>query len=210
MQANIVSIASGEKITYNIKGHSFQSSYKKDSFYNFIDVDQYGILNDTQSDKLHHGGLDKSIHIGSSLHFDKLHDIDKLAFGCNIFIDTYSEKDICIGDIYSIGDIQFEVSQPRQPCWKISALFGKKVSRYIVQNYATGWYVRVLAQGILDINDDMILEKRVSDISIKELSEFLINPPQDAKLINKILNTKALAQSYKNDLTKQIDKQKDN
>jgi MOSC domain-containing protein YiiM len=121
-------------------------------------------------------------------------------------IDRYDESDINIGDIYSIGDILVEVSQPRQPCWKIGAIFSKEISRYIVKNKATGWYVRVLQGGILDINDTMKLETRVTNITIKELTIYLKNPPTNQNLIDEILNIKPLATSYKKDFQKVLNR----
>lgn len=207
MQANIISIALGKAQTYKKGNEEFQSAYKKDQFFNFVEVDELGLDGDKQVDKRYHGGEDKAIHIGSMLHFEKFkkqndEELDKLAFGCNIFIDSYDESDIYVGDIYTIGDIEIQVTQPRQPCWKIGALFGKTASRYIVKNYATGWYVKVLSGGTLDINDPMILKERLSDVSIKDMARYLHIPPTDDKLVDKILSFNFVAKAYKDDLIK--------
>ena len=206
MQITIHTIATGKSKEFSISEKTFHSAYKKDIFHSSILVNLLGLLEDNQVDKRYHGGVDKAIHIGSSKHFEifeKLNNkkLDPLAIGCNIFINDYDESEICVGDIYSIGDILIEVSQPRQPCWKIGALFGKEVSRYISKQHATGWYARVLKEGNLNVNDKMVLEQRVSIITIKELSIYLNTPPKDdKKLIDTILSTKSLAQSYKDDL----------
>jgi len=205
MKTTIKSIATGTAQTYQIGEKTFQSAYKKDNYTNDCTVNILGIEEDFQVDKRFHGGRDKAIHIGSSKHFDsfkKLYDttLHPLAIGCNIFINDYDESDVCVGDIYSIGELIVEVTQPRQPCWKIGALFDKETSRYISQKYATGWYVRILKTGKLKKDSPFKLEKRVSNITIKELSIYLKMPPvEDEKLIKEILNTKALAKSYKDD-----------
>lgn len=211
MEANIISIAAGKTRTYSKGGEEFQSAYKKDLFFNFIDVTDLGITEDEQLDKRFHGGVDKALHIGSSIHFEKfrtLHDkeMDTLGIGCNIIIDTIDEKDICIGDIYTIGDVEIEVSQPRQPCWKIGALFGKDISRYIIKSRATGWYARILMEGTLDKNDKMVLKKRVSDITIDDLNRYLHNPPADKKFIQTLLELPFLAKAYKDDLKNAVNK----
>jgi len=203
MEANIQSIALGKSKVYGECGNKFDSAYKKDQFFNFVEVDELGIVGDIQVDTRFHGGVDKAIHIGSTKHFDNF-EMNKLAIGCNILIDTLDENDINVGDIYSIGDIKVEVTQPRQPCWKIGALFGKETSRYIVKNYATGWYVRVLEGGTIDINDPFVLEKRVSDLSIKQLSTYLHIPPTDQEIIDKVLSCEPLAQSYKDDFSSKL------
>jgi len=212
MESNLISIASGTSKSYAVEDNSFLSAYKKDNYYNFIEVDELGILGDKQVDKRYHGGIDKAIHIGSYKHFKNYQSqhnqkLDKLAIGCNIIVDNFTEADICIGDIYSIGDIEIEVSQPRQPCWKIGAIFNKEISRFIIKQSATGWYVRVLNGGTIDINDTMILKKRISDITMKELSWYLHEVPSDENLILKILSIEPLAQSYKDDLQRAFEKQ---
>ena len=101
--------------------------------------------------------------------------------------------------------MEIEVTQPRQPCWKIGALFGKDVNRYILKQSATGWYVRVLHEGIIDCKDEMILKKRISDITIKELSLYLNNPPKyNEKLVVAILSNPVIAMSYKDDFRKAL------
>ncbi len=211
MSVNLCSIAIGEKKVYTKNDSFFYSSYKKDIFSSKIEVCENGILGDTQSDRKFHGGNDKAIHIACNRHFaifENMYNMkaDKLSFGCNILVDELDESDVYIGDIYSIGKIQIEVSQPRQACWKIAAIFDKHISRYILKNQATGWYVRVLNDGIINIEDKMILKKRVSNISIKYLTKYLFSPPNEKELISEILNTKALSQSYKDDLLKSCEK----
>jgi len=208
MTTTIKSIASGLAQQYDIKDNIFISAYKKDKFINSCHVSRLGLENDFQVDKRFHGGLDKAIHIGSYKHFETFKnshnmELDSLSIGCNIIINNYDESDIYIGDIYTIGEVKFEVTQPRQPCWKIGALFGKEVSRFIIKQSATGWYARILKEGIINIKNKMELEKRVSSITIKQLSNYLDTPPLENKeLIEEILNTPALAQSYKDDFQK--------
>jgi MOSC domain-containing protein YiiM len=204
MKTNITQIAIGKSKEYGEKDNTFLSSYKKDEYYQFCEVDEYGLQGDTQTDKRYHGGIDKAIHFGSNLHFDR-HPLEPLAIGCNILINNFDESDICVGDIYSLGDVQVQVSQPRQPCWKIGALFGKETSRYIAKNNAGGWYVRVLQEGILELNDEMVLEKRLSSITIKELSYYLHILPEQ-KIIDEILSLDFVAQSYKDDLQRLVSK----
>jgi len=198
MSYKLHSIAIGQPQSYGEGDNSFISSYKKNQFFQYIYITDLGLEGDTQSDKRYHGGIDKAIHFGSSIHFEKF-PMDRLAIGCNILVDGLDENNVCVGDIYTIGDIKVEVTQPRQPCWKIGALFGKEVSRYIIKNNACGWYVRVLDEGVIDLNDEMVLESRVSKYTIKDLALFLHHLPQQ-NVIDEVLSIDSLAQSYKDDL----------
>jgi MOSC domain-containing protein YiiM len=199
MEISIKSIALGKAKKYKFGEKEFESGYKKDNFLEEIEVSSLGLLGDNQVDKRFHGGIDKAIHFGSTTHLKENSNFDKLFIGCNILIDNHTEEDIFIGDIYQIGEIEVEVSQPRQPCWKIGALFGKEMSRYISKNHATGWYARVLKEGKIKISDKMILKKRVSNISIKDLSIYLKVPPEERAIIDEILNLDTIATSYKKD-----------
>ena len=198
------SIAIGEAKNYFRNEKEFESAYKKDIFLKEVQVTKLGLDGDFQVDKRFHGGKDKAIHFGSILHLDKNPAFDRLFIGCNIFVDEIDEESVYVGDIYRVGECLVEVTQPRQPCWKIGAIFGKEPNRYIVKESATGWYVRVLKEGVINQEDKMILEERVSIFSIKELSIYLKNPPKEERLITDIFNTKALAQAYKDDFRKAI------
>ena len=154
MKTTLNSIATGIAIDYNIKNNIFSSAYKKDNFLRSSRVTTLGLENDFQVDKRYHGGVDKALHIGSIKHFElfkKIHNynLNQCAIGCNILINDFDESDIYVGDIYSLGEIIIEVSEPRQPCWKIGALFGKEVSRFMIKNRAMGWYARVLKEDYL-------------------------------------------------------------
>lgn len=75
-----------------------------------------------------------------------------------------------------------------------------------MKNHATGWYAKVLKEGTMNITDKMVLEKRVSNLTIYNLSNFLKNRPNDKRIINEILESEFIAQSYKQDFLKALDK----
>ncbi|RXJ99655.1 hypothetical protein CRU98_06410 [Arcobacter sp. CECT 8986] len=206
MEVNLKSIAIGKIKNYSKNDKEFESAYKKDIFLDSAKIDFDGFIDDFQADKRYHGGADKAIHIGSNTHLLKNPDFDKLFIGCNIIVERLDEKDICVGDIYKIGEVQIQVTQPRHPCWKIGAIFNKEINRYIVKNHATGWYVKVLKEGTINISDKIVLEKRVSNLTIYDLSSFLKNKPNDKRIINEILESEFIAQSYKKDFLKALDK----
>ena len=72
MELNIISIAAGKSKTYDKGNEQYQSAYKKDELFNYIEIDELGIIGDEQVDKRYHGGVDKAIHIGSIEHFSDL------------------------------------------------------------------------------------------------------------------------------------------
>jgi MOSC domain-containing protein YiiM len=59
-----------------------------------------------------------------------------------------TEEAVCIGDAFGMGEARVQVSQPRQPCWKLSRRWRIEDLAGQVQSTArTGWYFRVLVEG---------------------------------------------------------------
>ena len=91
-----------------------------------IFVGRTNLTGDGQADLKHHGGVDKAALAYSADHYPKsreflsLLDMPHGAFGENLTIAGLCEQTVHIGDIFRIGPVVFEVSQPRQPCWKLA------------------------------------------------------------------------------------------
>ena len=90
-----------------------------------------GLQGDAQSDLKHHGGADKAVHHYAYEHYEfwrnELGPKDVLlrpgAFGENFSSTGLTEKEICISDVFSIGSAIVQVTQARQPCWKLNLRF---------------------------------------------------------------------------------------
>lgn len=115
------------------------------------------IAGDGQADLKHHGGVDKAVLAYSADHYPQwrddlgLPDMPFGAFGENLTISGLSEESVFIGDIFRIGPVTFEVSQPRQPCWKLARRWRMhELVRLVVHNGRTGWYLRVLEEGCIE------------------------------------------------------------
>ena len=64
---------------------------------------------------------------------------------------------MCLGDRLQIGSALLEVSQARQPCWKLNDRFAMPDMALRVQRAArTGWYYRVLEPGVLRAGDSIM------------------------------------------------------
>ena len=121
-----------------------------------------GFEMDTQADLKVHGGPDKAIHHYAADHYaawrselgDPAQDFGPGRFGENIATLGITEADLCIGDVLRLGTAIVEVSQGRQPCWKLNAHTGIKTMAALFQETArTGWYYRVLQTGVVGIGD---------------------------------------------------------
>lgn len=123
-----------------------------------------GFESDAQADLKVHGGRDKAVHHYAADHYPQWHDdLGEQAadfgpgrFGENIATLGITETDLCIGDVLRLGTAIVEVSQGRQPCWKLNAHTGfADMATRFQQTARTGWYYRVLEPGVVAVGDEI-------------------------------------------------------
>lgn len=129
-----------------------------------------GLRGDEQADLVNHGGTEKAVHHYPRDHYAtwaaELPEAAALlktasAFGENISTLGITEANVHVGDIYRVGSVVLQVSQGRQPCWKLNARFGvSDMARRVQSSGRTGWYYRVLEPGEVRPGDKLELAER--------------------------------------------------
>ena len=206
-----VGIVRTSKLLNNSKRKELISGIKKNPV-SFSYLTKTGFEDDFQADLLHHGGENKALFLFSSITYEKINsfydnkfDMNKTAFfGENLILSEITEEDICVGDILKIGQCKVQITQPRQPCWKLSANTDEKnMTNFIFNSGLTGWYAKVLEEGIISQNDEVILEKRAyPNLNIKKLNQLIINPMSDEKLTLEALDCSELGKAFMESLSK--------
>lgn len=127
-----------------------------------------GLAGDEQGDRRHHGGADKAIHAYPVGHYalwraelpGEAERFQPGGFGENLVVDA-TEAGICLGDRFRVGAVLLEVSQWRQPCWRLNLRFGRgDMARLVQQTGRSGWYFRVLEPGAIEAGDGAVLDAR--------------------------------------------------
>ncbi len=126
-----------------------------------------GLKGDGQSDRRVHGGVDKAICVypwEHYLYWEKqlgLNSLNLGAFGENFTTIGLVEGEVCIGDTFSLGETTLQISQPRQPCWKLSRRWKvKDLSKQVEETGKTGFYFRVLTHGLVETQQTFTLIDR--------------------------------------------------
>lgn len=128
-----------------------------------------GFADDEQADRKHHGGPDKAVHHYAFDHYPYWQAeigarqvlTQPGAFGENLSTRGITEADICIGDVFRLGEALVQVAQARQPCWKLNLRFDHpKMALLVQQSGKTGWYYRVLETGWVAPGDSLALQAR--------------------------------------------------
>lgn len=129
------------------------------------EINELGFVDDEQADLRHHGGLEKAIHHYATDHYAGWIDEGEIpegtepaAFGENIATFGITEKLVCIGDTLRLGTAVVQISQGRQPCWKVNAHTGnRKMAALFQKTRRTGWYYRVVEPGVAAAGDVITL-----------------------------------------------------
>lgn len=129
-----------------------------------VQVLSEGLAPDEQADRSVHGGPEMALHLYPLDHHawwrEQIGDHPALGepggFGSNIAVAGLLEDQVHIGDRFRLGTALIEVSQPRQPCWKIEHRFGHKgMVAQIVKTGRCGWYFRVIETGDVKAGDSL-------------------------------------------------------
>lgn len=121
-----------------------------------VGVTRAGLEGDEQGDKKHHGGREKALHHYAFEHYDAWRaDNPTLApslasegaFGENISTNGLTEADVGVGDVFRLGSALVQISQARQPCWRLNEWLVTRVwhdrsSRRVVPAGTTGFWRR--------------------------------------------------------------------
>jgi MOSC domain-containing protein YiiM len=172
------------------------------------------LAGDGQADLKNHGGIDKAVLAYSADHYPKWRDELRMpdmpfgAFGENLTIVGLSEESVYIGDIFRIGEVIFEVSQPRQPCWKLARRWRMhELTGLVVRNGRSGWYLRVLEQGWIEAPMPLALMERPNPAwSIARANEILHHRRTDLPLTLELANVPRLADSWVEELRERAER----
>ena len=125
---------------------------------------------DDQADRKHHGGPDKAVYAYAASAYpiwraEVPRHLDKLVhggFGENLVVAGLDETNVQVGDRWRVGTALIEPCQPRQPCHVLSRWFGDPAMvRALIESRRTGWYCRVVEEGVLTAGDACVLEDRI-------------------------------------------------
>ncbi|WP_163325352.1 MOSC domain-containing protein [Draconibacterium mangrovi] len=166
------------------------------------------IKHDNVMDRRYHGGVDKACYLYSGDHYQYWQNLYTDLempwgmFGENLTVEGLHEKQINIGDTFKIGEAVVQVTQPRQPCFKLQFRFNNNnIVRQFVDSGFSGVYVRILEKGHVNPGDSMMLIDKKQSLSIHEVYTLLYADEFDEK-VKEAVNDPLIAESCKSDLIK--------
>lgn len=155
----------------------------------------HGIEGDGQADRQNHGGVDKAVCVYSFdhyTHWEKLfgRSLESASFSENLTISGAVEGEVCIGDVFGVGEAVVQVSQPRTPCGKLTGKNRQRLlTRWVAQTGYTGFYMRVLSEGIVRSGDAFeLIALHPEHISVAAVNDIVFGRAEDERLIQRLAN----------------------
>ena len=168
---------------------------------------------DRQADLTVHGGRNKAVYAFPSEHYPFYQDLFAQEpygfgqFGENLTTEAMHESDVRIGDRYRVGEVVFEVSQPRSPCFKFGIKMGSpRAIKACLTSGKTGFYFRVLSEGMIQSGDTIQREFRDDNApSVEEVHRLYYSSGQDIDGLKWASQCTALSEVWRNEFTGRLE-----
>ncbi|GGI40799.1 MOSC domain-containing protein [Mammaliicoccus stepanovicii] len=208
-----ISVGKVTHVTFENSKSKHTAIFKK-PFKDSMFLSEVGFIEDEQEYK-GHGGPEKALCFYSKDNYEYWNDIIHLLppyaiFGENLTVSGLDEQSLHIGDTYQLGEAIIQVSCPRQPCATIAQRYDiKDLVKRMADSCKTGCYFRVLEEGIVSQDDNLILiSKYEPSLSIYELNDTRYHDSKNKQRIQNILNHSGINEETRNIFTKLLNKAK--
>lgn len=169
------------------------------------------VSKDTVIDRVHHAGSNKACYLFSADQYTYWKELypnlewDWGMFGENLTVEGLDESLMRVGDIYKIGKALVQVSQPREPCYKLGIRFGtQKILRQFIDRNHSGTYVRILEEGEVQKDDELLLvEQSNNTLTVQQFYELMFTKEKSKEILHLFMSNESVPQ-YKKDRYKKF------
>ncbi|HEU4976917.1 MAG TPA: MOSC domain-containing protein [Baekduia sp.] len=206
LAADVLSLRVGRPAALPWRGRDVRSAFVKAPVDGRVPAGPLGLAGDEQADLRVHGGPDKAICCYASEHLAGWNqrfglELGPGAFGENLTLAGMTEDVVHIGDVVTVGTVTAQVSQPRGPCFKVAARWGRReLVAAMARELRAGFYLRVLEPGEIAAGDRLELVERVSEISVAEVLRVTYRDRHDPAALQAVLDVPELAAVWREDL----------
>ncbi len=172
-----------------------------------------GFRGDGVADLRYHGGPDRAVCVYPHEHY-RLWErefgskLPPSTFGENVTVTNMLEQEVCIGDIFRLGDAVIQITQGRIPCSTITKRTNMpSLLKRMVETGYTGYLCRVLEEGTVRRDSTITLvESHPKQVSILFGNQIYFHQQKDLEGIKKVLDVQELANEWRERLGKRLEK----
>jgi ferredoxin-NADP reductase/MOSC domain-containing protein YiiM len=167
-------------------------------------VRRLNIDGDGQGDLAGHGGEQRAVMVYQMDSYDYWKsqlgrdDLRPGHFGENFTVTGLSDREVCIGDRYRIGEAEFEVTQPRVTCFRVGMRLGEpEMPSLLVSHRRPGFYFRVITEGHVQAGAEIVRTGRGRhQLSVADVDALLYLPDRNIELLSQIVDEPALSPGW--------------
>ncbi len=193
-----------------------KSAIRKSVVDGTVAVGAEGLAGDGHADTTNHGGPDQALHHYAAEHYAEwrsrypehaLRLTEPGFFGENISTTGMTEESVCVGDRYRLGSAILEVSQGREPCWKLAHRLGAGgFARAVQDSGRTGWFYRVVETGEAQTGDELtLLERAHSEWTIARLMHGYYHTPLEEEFLAALIDLAPLSQRWREKAARRLE-----
>ncbi len=172
------------------------------------------VLNDEISDRKNHGGYYKACYLFSSEQYPYWKALYPNLnwswgmFGENLTLSDFDERNVFLGEIYKIGDAIVQVSQSREPCYKLAYKFGtSQIVKQFIEHGFSGTYLSIIEEGYVGLDDEFtLLERPESTLSVFDLFNLLFAKTKNKEHLKIAVESNAIAKTKRIQLSRYLNK----
>jgi len=196
----IISTNIGKPTTFSWNGKEERTGIYKYPTDQPIFLTKNDVLSDEVSNRLNHGGYYKACYVFSAEEYpywkNLFPNLDWTwgMFGENLTLADFDENQVYLGDTYQVGEALVQVSQYREPCYKLGVKFGtQQVIKQFVQHGYGGTYLSILEEGYVGINDEFkLVERPEKSLTVADLFQLVHAKEKDQALVRIAAKSKAI------------------
>jgi len=202
----LLSVHTGRARPLTCPRRTVQSGIYKERVTGSVALAQDGLAGDEQADLRYHGGPDKAVNVYPHEHYAYWIErlgmaLEPAAFGENFSTMGLLEEEVCVGDTYEVGQTVLQVTQPRQPCFKLAARMRRpQMIRWVRETGRTGFYLRCLEPGeVLAGSPITLVQRSQTPVTIATANQIMASAG-DPAAVNRLLSVAELSAAWRESL----------
>jgi MOSC domain-containing protein YiiM len=192
---NVVSVNVGlpREVTY--KGKRLTTGIFKEPVEGRTMLRRLNLDGDRQADLSVHGGPSKAVYAYPSEHYE-------------YWRQQLREDRVNIGDRFRIGSAHVMVTEPRLPCHKLAAKFGRDdIIKRFLHSGRTGFYFAVLQEGEVGAGDQItVIGRDKHGVTVADITRLYVHDKDDVTTLRRAVQVEALPESWRGYFQKRIEK----
>lgn len=210
----LVSVNIGHPREVIYKGKTVTTGIFKEPVEGRIRLRTLNLDGDRQADLSVHGGLSKAAYAYPIEHYAYWRaefpgmNLPWGMFGENFTTEGLREDSVNIGDRFRIGSAEVMVTEPRLPCYKLAAKFGRDdIIKRFLHSGRTGFYFAVMQEGEVGTGDGIELVSRDEhSVTVADITRLYVREKDDVGTLRRAVQVTALPESWRVYFGKRIEK----